>query len=167
MNRMRIPPDTSSTNFLLRPLILRYRTTLHPRYPAVRIVCPHAGEAIAHINGFKQENSNPCEDAWARFTSAQDFKLASWFIQSIVPKSGISESFTSGLGSSVFFGYTAMHTLENHLVSLDPHSSYLQWFQEHVEDNKRTLPFLYRKVLDCVRYLVRQIAYQDDFISKM
>ena len=57
-----------------------------------------------------------------------------------------------------------MHTLENHLRSLDPYSPYLQWFEGQVEDSKRTLPFFYRNVLDCVRYLLRQIAYQDDLV---
>jgi len=57
-----------------------------------------------------------------------------------------------------------MHTLENHLRSLDPHSSYQQWLEGQVEDTKRTLPFFYRNVLDCVRYLLRQIAYQDDLV---
>jgi len=48
------------------------------------------------------------------------------------------------------------------LPSLDPHSSYLQWFEGQVADSKRTLPFRYPNVLDCVRYLLRQRAYQDD-----
>ena len=57
-----------------------------------------------------------------------------------------------------------MHTLENHLRSLVTHSSYLQWFEGQVEDSKRTLPFFYRNVLDCVRYLLHQITYQDDLV---
>jgi len=56
-----------------------------------------------------------------------------------------------------------MYTLEN-LPSLDLHSSYLQWFEEQVEDGKRTLRLFYRNVLDCVTYLLRQIAYQDDLV---
>jgi len=45
---------------------------------------------------------------------------------------------------------------------LDPHSLYLQWFEGQVEDTKRTLSFFYRNVLDCVRYLLRLIAYQNE-----
>ena len=56
-----------------------------------------------------------------------------------------------------------MHTVENHLRLLDPYSQYLQWFEGQVEDGQRTLPFFYRTVL-CVRYLLRQIAYQDDLV---
>jgi len=55
-----------------------------------------------------------------------------------------------------------MHTLENHHLFLDPYSQYLQWFEGQVEDGQRSLPFFYRDVLGCVRYLLRQIAYRDD-----
>jgi len=34
-----------------------------------------------------------------------------------------------------------------------------------VEDGQRTLRFFYRNVLDCVRYLLRQIAYGDDLVD--
>ena len=57
-----------------------------------------------------------------------------------------------------------MHTLENYLRILDPYSAYLQWFEEQVEDGCRNVPFFYRNVLNCVRYLLRQIAYRDDLV---
>ena len=125
---------------------------------------PRAGEAIGDVEGFEQEHSNLCEELWAPFSSAYGFKLASWFIQCKVPKSRINEYFSNGLGNSTLASYGSMHTLENHLRSLDPYSPYLQWFEGQVEDSKRTLPFFYRNILDCVRYLLRQIAYQDDLV---
>jgi len=57
-----------------------------------------------------------------------------------------------------------MHTRENHLWWLDQFSKYLQWFEGLVEDGQRTLPFFYRDILGCVRYLRRQIAYRDDLV---
>jgi len=125
---------------------------------------PRAGEASRDVDGFEQENSNLCQDPWAPFSCAQGFKQASWFIQSKVPKSRINEYFSSGLVSSALVGYSSMHTRENHLRSLDPHSSYLQWFEGQVDDSKRTQPFFYRNVRDCVRYLLCQIADQDDLV---
>jgi len=125
---------------------------------------PRPGAAIRDVDGFEQENSNLWEDLWAPFSCAQGFKQASWFIQSKVPKSRINEYFSNGLGNSALVGYSSMPTLENHLRSLDPHSSYLQWFEGQVEDSKTTLPLFYRNVLDCVRYLLCQIAYQDDWV---
>jgi len=58
-----------------------------------------------------------------------------------------------------------MPRLENHLPLLDPDSHYLQWFEGQVDDGQRTLPFLYRNVLGCVRYLLPQIAYGDDLVN--
>ena len=57
-----------------------------------------------------------------------------------------------------------MHTLQNHLRRVDPCGQYLQWFEGKVEFDQRTLPFFYRNILDCVRYLLRQIAYKDDLV---
>jgi len=56
-----------------------------------------------------------------------------------------------------------MHTLENHFQLVDPYSHYLQWFEGQVEDGQRPLPFFYPKVLGCVRYLIRKLAYREDF----
>jgi hypothetical protein len=123
-----------------------------------------AGESIGDVKGFEQEQSNLCQHPWSPFSSAHGFKLASWFIEGKVPKSRINEYFSSGLGNASSAGYSSMHTLENLLQALDPHSAYLQWNEGQVDDGKRTLPFFYRNVLDCVRYLLRQIAYRDDFV---
>jgi len=125
----------------------------------------YAEEAIRDVDGFEQENSNLCQDLWALFGWAQGFNLASWFIQCKVPKSRINEYSSSGLGSSALIGYNSINMLENHLRLMNPHSSYLQWFEGEVEDSKRTLPFFYRKGLDCIRYRLRQITYQDDLVN--
>ena len=123
-----------------------------------------SGEAVGDINGSQQECDILSKDPWAPFTSAHCSKLASWFIQNKVSKSQINKYFTNRLGSSSLAGYNSRHTLENHLRILDPYSAYLQWFEGHVEDGSRTVPFFYRNVLDCVRYLHRQIAYRDDLV---
>ena len=57
-----------------------------------------------------------------------------------------------------------MHPLENNLQVLDPYCPYMHYFEGQVEDTERTLPFFNRYVLDCVRYLLRQIAYEDDLV---
>ena len=125
---------------------------------------PGAGGAIGEVEGYKEERCNLCEKPWAPFACAQGFKLASWFIESKVSKTRINDYFSNGIGNSTSAGYSSMHTLENLLRHLDPYGPYLQWFEGHVEDGQRTLPFFYRDVLDCVRYLLRQIAYRDDLV---
>jgi len=121
-------------------------------------------KSIADVKGFKQEQSTLCQHPWSPFSSAHGFKLASWFIEGKVHKSRINEYFASGLGNASSAWYSSLHTLDNLLQALDPHSAYLQWNEGQVDDGKRTLPFFYRNVLDCVRYLLRQIAYRDVFV---
>ena len=125
---------------------------------------PRAREVIGDVDRVEQEHSKLYEDTWTPFSSAHGFKLASWFIQGKVPKSPINEYWSSGLGKSRLIGYSSMHTLEHHLGSLDLYSPYLQWFKGEIEDSKRTLPFFFRNVLNCVRYLLRQTACQDELV---
>jgi len=122
------------------------------------------GEVIGDVPWFEDEHSHPCEDPWAPFNSAQGFKLASWFIDGKVSKSRINQYFSSGLANAESVGYGSMHLQENHLRLLDPYSQYLQWFEGQVKDGQRTLPFFHGDVLGCVRYLLHQIAYQDDLV---
>jgi len=57
-----------------------------------------------------------------------------------------------------------MNTLANLLHALDPYSAYLQWNEGQVDDGNQTLPFFYRNVPDCIKYLMCQIGYRDDFV---
>jgi len=125
---------------------------------------PGAGEAIGEVKEYKKECRDLCENPSAPFASAQGFKLASWFLGSKVTKTRINDCFSNGIGNSTSLGYSSMQTLENHLRHLDPYSPYLQSLEGHVEDSQRSLPFFYRNFLDCVRYLLRQIAYHDDLV---
>ena len=125
---------------------------------------PQAGEAIGDVQAYDEDNRYLCENPWAPFTSGPGFKLASWFIESKVPKSRINDFFTTSLGDAACVGYSSMHTLQNHLRRVDPYGQYLQWFEGKVEFDQRTLPFFYRNILDCVRYLLCQIAYRDDLV---
>jgi len=132
--------------------------------PSKPMLYEGAGESIGDVKSFQQEQSNLCQHPWSPFSSAHGIKLASWFIEGKVPKSRINEYFSSGHCNASSAVYSSMHTLENLLQALDPHSAYLQWNEGQVDDGKRTLPFFYRNVLDCVRYLLRHIAYRDGFV---
>ena len=120
-----------------------------------------AGEVLGDIAKFDNKHSYLCADGWAPFHSAEGFKLTSWFIDGKVSKSQINDYFLSGLGNAGSVRYSSMQTLENHLLFLDPYSQYLQWFEGQVDDGQRTLPFFYRHVICCIRYLFRLIAYRD------
>jgi len=133
-------------------------------FPSKLMLYKGASKSIGDVKGFEQEQSNLCEHPWSLFSSVHGFKLGSWFIEGRVCKSRIKEYFLSGLGNASLAEYSSMHMLENLLYTLDRQSAYLQWNAGQVEDGKRTLPFFYRNILACVRYLLRQIAYKDDFI---
>jgi len=132
--------------------------------PSKPMLYEGAGESIGAVKGFEQEQSNLCQHPWSPFSRAHGFKLASWFIEGKVTKSRINEYFSSGLGNASSARYSSMHTLENLLQALDPHSAYLQWNEGQVDYGKRTLPFFYRKDQDCVRHLLCQMAYRDAFV---
>jgi len=123
------------------------------------------GEVIGDVARFEDQHSNLCLDPWALFNSAEGFKLASEFLDGKVSKTRINDYFSSGLANAESVGYSSMHTLENQPRFLDPYSQYLQSFEGQVEDGQSTLPFFYRAVLGCVRYLLRQIAYPDDLVD--
>jgi len=125
---------------------------------------PGAEKAIGEVKEYKEACRDLCENPWAPFASAQGFKLASWFLENKVSKTRINDYFSNGIGNTTSVGYSSMPTLENLLRHLDPYSPYLQWLEGHVEDGQRTLRFFYRNVLDCVRYLLGQIAYCDDLV---
>ena len=65
---------------------------------------------------------------------------------------------------SALAGSNLMLTLENDLQILDPYRAYLQWFEGQVADGCRTVQFFDRIVLDCVRWLLRQMASRDDLV---
>jgi len=58
-----------------------------------------------------------------------------------------------------------MHMLQNHLRRLDPYGQYsYNGLKEKSMRKQRTLSFFYRNILDCVRFLLHEIAYRDDFV---
>jgi len=48
---------------------------------------PRAGEAIADVDGFEQDNSYSREDIWESFSCVRGFNMACCFLQSKVHKS--------------------------------------------------------------------------------
>ena len=121
-------------------------------------------DAIRDTHGSECEYHNLCNDPWAPFTSVSSFKLASCLIQTKVSKSQINKYFSSGLGDLTTDDYCSMYTLEYYPRFLDSHSAYQQWFEGLVEDSWRALLFFYHNVLDCLKYLLRQITYWDDLV---
>ena len=67
---------------------------------------------------------------WAPFSSAYDFKLASWFIRSHTPSSYINEFFNSELAGEGRSSFTSTYTLHKTLKRMDSDMGQTSWLQE-------------------------------------
>jgi len=56
------------------------------------------GEAIGDVQEYQEDHTFLFKNPWVPFTREQDFKLASWFIESKIPKSRINYYFTYRVG---------------------------------------------------------------------
>src|SRR5205807_3950990 len=101
---------------------------------------------------------------WSPFSSEDDFNLASSFAWGKIAKSQINDYFAKGLGSKGARSFRSAYTLRKHLEVLDPVGEYLAWTEATVDDGKYETTCYYRNMVDCVRYLIRQVAYRSDMV---
>ena len=60
--------------------------------------------------------------------------------------------------------FRSAYTLQQDLDVRDPFGEYLTWTEAVIGDSRHTTTFYYRNALDCVCYLVRQVAYRSDMV---
>ena len=60
--------------------------------------------------------------------------------------------------------FRSAYTLQQPLDVLDPFREYLMWTDAASGDGRHTTSFYYRKTLDYVRYLVRQVEYRSNIV---
>ena len=123
-----------------------------------------AGRAIGDVAGYAELNQAMKDDPWSPFSSEDDFNLASWFVRSKVPKTRINNYFAKGLGGRDARSFQLAYTLQKHLDVLDPFGDYLAWTEGTMNDGRHTTTFYYRNIVNCVRYLIRQVAYRPDMV---
>ena len=131
---------------------------------AVDEAFPEAGLALCEVADYVELNRSPVKDPWGPFSSEDEFKLASWFIRSKVSKTRINDYFAEGIGGTKSGTFQSAYRLEKYLDELDPFGQYLEWTQVTVECQKRPSTFFYRNIVDCVRYLRRQVAYKEHMV---
>jgi len=54
--------------------------------------------------------------------------------------------------------------MRQHLDVLDPFGEYLVWTESVIDDGRPAATFYYRNIIDCVRYLIRQVMYRSDMV---
>jgi len=139
-------------------------------HPPVRVprsgqeTIPGAGRPLGEVAGYTELNKAMTDDPWSPFSSGNDFNLASWFVRSKVAKSQIEAYFAQGLGGTDSRSFRSAYTLQQHLDILDPFREYLVWAEASIDDGRHATTFYYRNIIDCVRYLIRQVAYSSDMV---
>ena len=54
--------------------------------------------------------------------------------------------------------------MRQHLDELDPFADYLMWTEATIEDGQHATTLYYRNVIDCVRFLIRQVSYSSEMV---
>jgi hypothetical protein len=132
--------------------------------PSSQQTIPGAGRILGNAIGYVEHNQAMTDDPWSPFSSESDFNLASWFVCSKVSKSKIDDYFRKDLGERDAGSFQSAFSLRKQLEVLDPFGEYLTWTEATMDDGKHSTTFYYRNVIDCVRYLIRQIAYRPDMV---
>jgi len=123
-----------------------------------------AGRPLGKVAGYTALNKAMTDDPWSPFSSEDDFNLTSWFVRSKVSKAQIDGYFAHGLGCTDSKSFQSAYTLRQPLDSLDPFCEYLVWAEAIIDDGRHATTFYYRNMIDCIRYLIRQVAYSSDIV---
>jgi len=134
------------------------------RHPSSQEPISGAGRALSDVAGYTELNKAMTDDPWNPFSSADDFNLASWLIQSKVAKSQIDTYFGEGLCGTDSRSFRSTYTMRQCLDVLDPFGEYLVWTEAIIDDGRHAATFYYQNSIDCVRYLIRQVAYRSDMV---
>jgi len=139
-------------------------------HPPVRVrpsgqeTIPGASRPLVEVAGYTELNKAMTDDPSGPLLSENDFNLASWFVQSKVAKSQIDTYCAEGLGGTDSRSFRSAYTLRQHLDILDPFGEYLVWVEASIDDGRHATTFYYRNIIDCVRYLIRQVRYSSDMV---
>jgi len=123
---------------------------------------PGAARPLGEVAGYTELHKAMTNDPWSPFSSEDDFNLASLFVWSKVAKLQIDGYFAKGLGCTDSRSFRSAYTLRQHLDVLDPFGEYLVWAEASIDDGRHATTFNYRNIIDCVRYLIHQVAYSLD-----
>ena len=137
------------------------------RRPSSQESIPGAGRALGDVAGYTELNESIKHDPWNSFSSEAAFNLASWLVLSKVSKSQMNAYLAEGLGGMDARSFQSAYTLQQHLDILDPFGEYLTCTEAAIGDDRHTTTFHYRNTLNCVRYMVRQVAYRSDMVYSL
>ena len=68
------------------------------------------------------------------------------------------------MGGTDISSFLSAYTMQQYLDILDPFGEYLVWTEGVIDDGRHAATFYYRNIIDCVRYLIRQVLYRSDMV---
>jgi len=123
-----------------------------------------ACRARSDLAGYTELNWAMTDDPWNRFLSEDDFNLASCVVRCKVAKVRINACFAEDSGGTDSRSLWSAYTMRHHLDVLDPFGEYLVWTETIIDDGRHAATFYYRNIIDCVCYLIRQVAYRSEMV---
>jgi len=139
----------------------------HPpvsRRPSSQETISGASRALSDVAYYMKLNRAMTDDPWNTFSSEDDFDLPSWLVRSKIAKLQMDAYFAEGLGGTDSRSFRSAYTRRQHLDVLDPFGEYLVWTEDIIDDSRHAATFYYRNIINCVRYLIRQVAYRSDMV---
>jgi len=134
------------------------------RGPSSQEIIPGAGRPLSDVVNYTELNLATTNDPWSAFSLEADFNLASWFVRNKVAKSQIDTYCADELGGTDARSFRSAYTMQQHLDELDPFGDYLVWTEAAIDDGQHVTTFYYRNVIDCVRFLIHQVAYRSEMV---
>jgi len=132
--------------------------------PSGQETIPRAGRPLGEVAGYTELKKAMTDFPWSPYSSENDFNLASWFVRLKVAKSQIDAYFAECLGGTESISLRSAYTLRQHLGILDPFREYLVWAEASIDNSRHATTFYYRNIIDCVCYLICQVAYSSDMV---
>jgi len=133
-------------------------------HPAGQESIPGAGRPLGEVASYPELNKAMTNDPWSPFSSENDFNLPSWFVWSKIAKLQSDGYFADGLGNTDSRAFRSAYNLRQDLDILDPFREYLVWAEASIDNGRPATTFYYQNIIDCVRYLIRQVAYSSDMV---
>jgi hypothetical protein len=131
--------------------------------PTRRELYEFSGRSYGCVEGEEERIRSLLRNPWYPFRNASEFKLARFFVEANIPWGQIDSFMKASLAPpDVYFtsAYTFRALLNNMDNGLGPGS----WKHGDAIFSGTKVPFYFRDPVDCVKYLIRQKAYQSDLV---
>ena len=122
------------------------------------------GKRLRNVAGSTALHKAITHDARSPFCTEYDLNLPSWFVRSTLAKSQMVAYAAEGLGGTESRSFWSAYTLRQYLDVMNAISEYLIWVEAGIDDGRHATTLYYRPMIDCVCYVIHQVAYTSDII---